>query len=127
MLGSFSVPLALCAMLFAVVNEFEFIRQLREQTSARKTSRRVLSGIGDDAAVFRQSPDRDLVISTDLLVEGIDFHRDATHPRLLGHKALAVSLSDIAAMGARPLWALASIGLPKTAWQSNFKDELFAG
>src|SRR6478672_3732409 len=106
-------------MLFAApMNEFDFIRQLREQTSARKTSPRIVSGIGDDAAVFHQSSDRDLVISTDLLVEGVDFHRASTLLRLLGHKALAVSLSDIAAMGARPLWALISIGLPESDWAS---------
>jgi thiamine-monophosphate kinase len=115
-------------MLFAsLMNEFDFIRQLREQLRTRKTSTRVVAGIGDDAAVFRQSSDRDLVISTDLLVEDIDFHREATPPRLLGHKALAVSLSDIAAMGARPLWSLASIGLPQSAWASDFKDEFFTG
>jgi thiamine-monophosphate kinase len=109
------------------MNEFDFIRQLREKTSARKPSTRILSGIGDDAAVFRQSLDRDLVISTDLLVEGVDFHREATPPLLLGHKALAVSLSDIAAMGARPLWSLVSIGLSQSAWASGFKDDFFAG
>lgn len=109
------------------MNEFDFIRQLREQASSRKTSSRIISGIGDDAAVFHQSSDRDLVISTDLLVESVDFHREATPPRLLGHKALAVSLSDVAAMGARPLWALVSIGLPESAWASDFKEEFFAG
>ena len=109
------------------MNEFEFIRQLREQTSARKISTRIVAGIADDAAVFHQSPDRDLVISTDLLVEGVDFLRAATPPHLLGHKALAVSLSDIAAMGARPLWALVSIGLPQSIWASDFKDQFFAG
>jgi len=115
-------------MLFAsLMNEFDFIRQLREQLRTRKTSTRVVAGIGDDAAVFRQSSDRDLVISTDLLVEGIDFLRQATPPRLLGHKALAVSLSDIAAMGARPLWSLVSIGLSQSAWASGFKDEFFTG
>jgi thiamine-monophosphate kinase len=109
------------------MNEFDFIRQLREHPSARKTSPRIVSGIGDDAAVFCQSSDRDLAISTDLLVEGIDFHRAATPPHLLGHKTLAVSLSDIAAMGARPLWSLVSIGLPPSAWASDFKDEFFTG
>lgn len=109
------------------MNEFDFIRHLRHQASARKTSTRVVCGIGDDAAVFRQASDRDLAISTDLLVEGIDFHREATPPRLLGHKALAVSLSDIAAMGARPLWSLVSIGLPQSAWATNFKNEFFDG
>jgi len=109
------------------MNEFDFIRQLRDQTRSRKTSPRLIRGIGDDAAILREYPGRDLVISTDLLVEGADFHRDTTTPRLLGHRALAVSLSDIAAMGARPLWALISIGLPESAWESNFKDEFFAG
>jgi len=109
------------------MNEFDFIRQLREQTSARKTSTRIVCGIGDDAAVFRQSPDRDLLISSDLLVESVDFHGEATPPRLLGHKALAVSLSDIAAMGGRPLWSMVSIGLPQSAWASGFKEEFFAG
>ena len=109
------------------MNEFDFIRQLRQQIPSRKTSTRLVAGIGDDAAVFRQSSDRDLLISTDLLVEDIDFHREATPSRLLGHKALAVSLSDIAAMGARPLWSLVSMGLPSSAWASDFKDEFFNG
>ena len=108
------------------MNEFDFIKQIREQASAHKSSTRIICGIGDDAAVFRQSSDRDLVISTDLLVEGIDFHAEAT-PRLLGHKALAVSLSDIAAMGARPLWSLLSVGLPQSAWAGDFKDHVFGG
>jgi len=85
------------------MNEFDFIRQLRDQTRSRKTSPRLIRGIGDDAAILREYPGRDLVISTDLLVEGADFHRDTTTPRLLGHRALAVSLSDIAAMGATTL------------------------
>ena len=84
-------------------------------------------GIGDDAAVIRQYSDRDFVLTTDLLVEGIDFHLQTTPPQLLGHKALAVSMSDIAAMGARPRWALASVGFTKHVWDTNFKDDFFAG
>jgi len=109
------------------VNEFDFIRQLREQIRSHQRSSRLSVGIGDDAAVIRQYSDRDFVLTTDLLVEDIDFHPQATPPQLLGHKALAVSLSDIAAMGARPRWALLSVGLCQDRWQSNFKDELFAG
>src|SRR2546422_11446171 len=109
------------------MNEFDFIRKLCEQTKSRNTSARVITGIGDDASVISQSADRDLVVTTDLLVESVDFHREATPARLLGHKALAVSLSDIAAMGARPLCALVSIGLPDDVWKSNFKDEFFEG
>src|SRR5207244_8841123 len=109
------------------MNEFEFIRRLREQTRTRKHSSRVVTGIGDDAAVISQLANRDVVISTDLLIEGIDFYRDAAPARLLGHKALAVSLSDIAAMGARPFWSLLSIGMPAATWQDQFKEEFFAG
>lgn len=87
----------------------------------------LLQGIGDDAAVIRQSATRDLVITSDLLVENIDFRLEWTTPRLIGHKALAVSLSDIAAMGARPQYALLSIGIPKKIWKTNFVDELYEG
>jgi thiamine-monophosphate kinase len=109
------------------MNEFDFIQRLREQTRSRKHSSRLLTGIGDDATVISQLAGRALVVTTDLLVEGIDFYREATPPRLLGHKALAVSLSDIAAMGARPLWSLVSIGLPDDVWNDTFKDEFFEG
>jgi len=109
------------------MNEFDFIRQLREQIRSRQRSPRLSVGIGDDAAVIRQYSDRDFVMTTDLLVEGIDFHPQGTSPQLLGHKALAVSMSDIAAMGARPRWALASVGFAQHVWNSNFKDDFFAG
>ena len=62
--------------------------------------------------IFRGSAGKETVITADLLVEDVDFRRTTTTPYLLGHKALAVSLSDIAAMGARPLWSLISIGVP---------------
>jgi thiamine-monophosphate kinase len=109
------------------MNEFDFIRQLRRQTESRKRSAPVIKGIGDDASVIRPAADRDLVITTDLLVEGIDFYREATTPQPLGHKALAVSLSDLAAMGARPRWSMISIGLPAEIWRDDFKESFFAG
>jgi len=109
------------------MNEFDFIRRLREQTESRKRSPRVINGIGDDASVIREVGDRDLIITTDLLVEETDFYRDATPPALLGHKALAVSFSDVAAMGARPRWSMVSIGLPREIWQNSFKESFFAG
>ena len=65
------------------MNEFDFIRRLREQTRSRKHSSRVVMGIGDDAAVISQLANRDVVISTDLLIEGIDFYRDAAPAYLL--------------------------------------------
>src|SRR4030088_2031789 len=109
------------------MNEFDFIRNLREQTGSRKHSSRVVMGIGDDACVLSQSGNRDLVVTTDLLIEGIDFYRDAAPAQMLGHKALAVSLSDIAAMGARPFWSLLSIGMPTATWQDEFKEEFLSG
>jgi thiamine-monophosphate kinase len=109
------------------MNEFHFIRRLRAQTQSRKHSSRVATGIGDDAAVVNQIANRDLIITTDLLIEGVDFYREAAPARMLGHKALAVSLSDIAAMGARPFWSLLSFGVPTDVWQGNFKEEFFAG
>ena len=109
------------------MNEFDFIRRLREQTRSRKHSARLINGIGDDGSVIQQSVNRDLIATTDLLVEDIDFRRDAAPARMLGHRALAVSLSDIAAMGGRPFWSLLSIGMPLETWRDNFKDEFFAG
>jgi thiamine-monophosphate kinase len=109
------------------MNEFTFIRRLREQTQSRKHSARLVTGIGDDAAVLDQKANRTLVITTDLLIENVDFYRDAAPARMLGHRALAVSLSDIAAMGGQPFWSLLSIGMPVETWRDSFKDEFFAG
>src|ERR1041385_6499787 len=61
------------------VNEFEFIARLREQASTRKHSTRLVKGIGDDASTIRQVANRDLIVTTDLLVEGVDFHRRPPH------------------------------------------------
>ncbi len=109
------------------MNEFEFIRRLREQVRERGSFSGLISGIGDDAAVIEHLDSSNTVITTDLLVEEVDFFRVATPPKLLGHKALAVSMSDIAAMGARPRWSLVSIGLPADVWETKFKEEFFAG
>ena len=109
------------------MNEFDFIKQLREQVGQRKHSARLIAGIGDDAAIIRPTSQRDLVVTTDLLIEGVDFHRYATPPSLLGQKALAVSLSDIAGMGARPCWAFLSFGMPRDTWNGPGRDEFVAG
>ncbi|CAN5857465.1 thiamine-phosphate kinase [soil metagenome] len=109
------------------MNEFDLIDLLRAQTEASGYQSGLLRGIGDDAAVISQLTGRDTVVSSDLLVEDIDFRRDATPPRLLGHKTLAVSLSDIAAMGARPRWALVSLAIPPETWASDFVAELYQG
>ncbi len=109
------------------MNEFDFIERLRARTRDNDHPSELLRGIGDDAAVIRESSGRDTLITADLLVEDIDFRRDSMPPHLLGHKALAVSLSDIAAMGGRPRWALLSLGVPEDIWNSDFVDEFYKG
>jgi thiamine-monophosphate kinase len=109
------------------MNEFDFIRKIRQHAERRGASSGLVRGIGDDAAVLKSLAGSDVVISTDLLVEGIDFRRHTTQPNQLGHKSLAVSLSDIAAMGARPRWALLSIGVPGDVWDTGFIDGLYNG
>jgi len=106
--------------------EFDFIKNLRQQFPVQDRAS-VVVGIGDDAAVVRSHPTKDTIVSTDLLVEDVDFRRTTTTPALLGHKSLAVSLSDIAAMGARPRWSLVSIGVPEDIWETNFVDDFYAG
>jgi thiamine-monophosphate kinase len=90
---------------------------------------RVLVGIGDDAAVIKGSGGaggKDLLVCCDLMVEGIHFRAEWAPPRLLGRKALAVNLSDIAAMGGVAKFALVSIALPHK-FSSVFIDEIFQG
>src|SRR5690349_3777364 len=106
-------------------SEFDFINSIRKRVGSSTQS--LVTGIGDDAAVFRNSSGKETIVSVDLLVEDIDFRRTTTPPYLLGHKALAVSLSDLAAMGARPLWALISIGVPEDIWQTDFLDRMYDG
>jgi thiamine-monophosphate kinase len=119
-------------------SEFDFINLIRRQAIDRRRRNSfhpspitnhssLLYGIGDDAAVIEQRPGFDTVITADLLVEEVDFRLTTTTPRLLGHKALAASLSDIAAMGARPRFALLSIGVPHAIWRSSFLDQFYAG
>jgi len=78
-------------------------------------------GVGDDAALLRVAPGMQLAVSTDLLVAGTHF-LEGTDPGRLGHKALAVNLSDMAAMGAQPRWATLALALPAAddAWLSAF-------
>jgi thiamine-monophosphate kinase len=102
--------------------EFELI--------ARHFTRRVrhtLLGVGDDGAIVRPSPGMDLVITTDMLVCGTHFLA-ATDAEDLGWKALAVNLSDLAAMGAQPRWAVAAVALPEADedWIAAFARGFFA-
>lgn len=84
-------------------------------------------GIGDDCAVIPQGDGRSLVVTTDLLIENIHFLRDRITPYELGYKSLAVNLSDVAAMGARPVGTFLSIGLPSETIEVEWCDAFFEG
>ncbi|MEW6764658.1 MAG: thiamine-phosphate kinase [Pseudomonadota bacterium] len=87
----------------------------------------VVLGVGDDCALLAPTPGQQLAVTTDTMVSGIHFLPD-DDPRGLGHKLLAVNLSDLAAMGARPRWAFLSLTLPSVdeAWLAAFADGLYA-
>ncbi len=104
--------------------EFELIaRYFNRVTSSRRD---VEKGIGDDCALLNVPEKQTLAISTDTLVAGVHFLRDI-HPADLGYKALAVNLSDLAAMGADPAWLTLAITLPEVneSWLAAFSDSLF--
>jgi thiamine-monophosphate kinase len=110
------------------MNEFEFIEKLKNKSSLfAKSPSSSRIGIGDDCAVLPKDSKTDLVITTDLLVEDIDFRLSWSKSEFIGHKALAVSLSDVAAMGAKPVWAMVSIGVPVSIWESKFVEKFYDG
>jgi hypothetical protein len=84
-------------------------------------------GVGDDAALLRIADGMELAVSTDMLVSGTHFLADAD-PYMLGHKTLAVNLSDLAAMGAVPRWATLALSLPEAdeSWLQRFSMGFFA-
>ena len=91
------------------IGEFGLIDLLARQVPCRKN---VKCGIGDDAAVIEYKKDKYLLVTTDMLLEDVHFTR-RTLPRDIGYKALACNISDIAAMGGVPLYAVISLGVPK--------------
>ena len=104
-----------------MASEFEIIRKF----FTRPTPTAVL-GVGDDCALLAPQPGMMLAISTDMLLAGRHFFPDA-EPAKLGHKALAVNLSDLAAMGADPRWATLAIALPEAdeGWIAAFAEGFF--
>ena len=106
-----------------MARESDIIAGLKKRTSVKRD---VLLGIGDDAAVIRTVEGRELLACCDLMVEGVHFRTDWSPAGLLGRKALAVNLSDVAAMGGVPKFAMLSLALP--GWCSDdFIAELFDG
>ena len=107
------------------LTEDELIRKYWARASARTGERGVVVGIGDDAAVLAP-PAEPLVVTTDALVAGTHFDAVAAAADV-GHKALAVNLSDLAAMGAEPRWALLALTLPRADedWIARFSKGFF--
>ena len=105
-------------------SEFDIIR--RYFTNQQPSRADVSLGIGDDAALLQPPAGQTLVVSTDTLVSGVHFPLD-TKPEAIGHKALAVNLSDMAAMGAEPAWFTLAITLPDSgeSWLTSFSQGLF--
>lgn len=101
------------------LGEFALIDRFFRDCGAARDDVRL--GVGDDGALLRPPPGEDLVAVSDTLVEGVHFPA-GSDPRSIGHRALAVNLSDIAAMGATPRWALLSLTLPAVAepWLKAF-------
>jgi thiamine-monophosphate kinase len=106
----------------AALTEFEVIERFFRRPSGSATL-----GIGDDAALVALSPGCELAVSVDMLVSGRHFFAN-DDPESIGHKTLAVNLSDMAAIGATPRWALLAGALPEvdTVWLAAFARGLFA-
>lgn len=105
-----------------MLSEFDLITRY-----FNRPTRHTVLGVGDDAALLAPTPGHELAASTDTMVEGVHFFPDM-EPDSLGHKALAVNLSDLAAMGATPKWAMLALTVPKAdeAWLEGFARGFFA-
>lgn len=105
------------------LGEFELIRQIFQKGTSRQD---VTLGIGDDCALVTSCDQEELAITVDTLVSGIHF-LESVDPESLGHKALAVNLSDLAAMGANPCWCTLALTVPEveTSWLESFARGFF--
>lgn len=110
-----------------MLSEFNLIQNYFIRNQDKNPDPRVALGIGDDCALLQTTPGTQLAISSDMLVSGRHFFSDVD-PYTLGHKCLAVNLSDLAAMGARPLAFTLAIALPDADpnWLSAFSQGMFA-
>ncbi|NMB41881.1 MAG: thiamine-phosphate kinase [Firmicutes bacterium] len=110
------------------IGEFALLERLAETlgSAGRGAGKGVIRGIGDDAAVLQNSPGTRLLACCDMMIEGKHFDLSYFSPWQLGWKSLAINLSDIAAMGGRPRWALISMGL-RPDLRVSFVEEIYAG
>ena len=116
------------------VSELSLLSQIRSR-AARTSNGAIILGIGDDCALLRLGSGEELAVTTDLSIAGRHFQLDWHPPESVGHRALARGLSDLAAMGARPVAAFLSLGLPRDltkssanrrGWITRFYDGLLA-
>ncbi|MCA9051633.1 MAG: thiamine-monophosphate kinase [Planctomycetaceae bacterium] len=108
-----------------MTSERDFLRQLQRRFPPRPP---IVVGIGDDGAVLNTSAHEQQVIVTDMLLDGVHFDLRQTSPRLAGRKAMAVNLSDLAAMACRPTAAFVSLAIPRSPEDlDSFLMELYAG
>jgi thiamine-monophosphate kinase len=106
------------------LGETDLIRQIRRRAGSRPGSG-IRLGIGDDCALLRLRPGEELALTTDLSIAGRHFELGLHPPESIGHRALARGLSDLAAMGARPVAAFLSLGVPRQltgSWLTRFLD-----
>lgn len=104
-------------------DEFSFIRSIVPKQVYQS---RTKIGIGDDAAVYASDPTQDEVVCVDTMVEGVHFRKDTLTPFQIGRKVLAINVSDLAAMGATPLFYLVTLAVP-TDWTEEELAELYRG
>jgi len=105
------------------MREIELIRSIQNVAQTIPVDRRVLEGIGDDCCIVRPKPGEDLVFTTDFVIENRHFTLETHRAVDVGHKALARSLSDLAAMGAEPVFCLVSLAVPEALalkWVAGF-------
>jgi thiamine-monophosphate kinase len=113
--------------------ELAILRQIRARAAGSRFPGLQL-GIGDDCALLRPQPGHEFAVTTDLTICGTHFRLDWHSPEAAGHRALARGLSDLAAMGAKPIAAFLSLGLPRefanpsgpfsSSWAARFVDGL---
>ncbi|GMR05537.1 MAG: thiamine-phosphate kinase [Gammaproteobacteria bacterium] len=107
------------------MDEFSLIQQYFSDAKSRTTQVGVILGIGDDAAIIKPAEGEELLFTTDTLINGVHFP-EGTVPGAIGHKALAVNLSDIAAMAGQARWFTLALSLPEpdSTWLKAFSDGL---
>ncbi|MBB5172630.1 thiamine-phosphate kinase [Texcoconibacillus texcoconensis] len=104
-------------------NEFDWLKKVQPQ----KTPGHLIQGIGDDAALYQSEASFDEVATVDTMVEDVHFKKSTMSPTDIGYKALAINLSDIAAMGGKACYYLVSIAIPQSGWTEDEVVEIYAG